>query len=59
MNDNRCLYCNNIIPEGRQVCPTCEKKLNAVKARRRIGYANSQIRQFMQEVRRGDYNIKK
>lgn len=22
--DNRCLYCGEIIPEGRQVCPTCE-----------------------------------
>ena len=25
MNNNRCLYCNQIIPEGAQVCPTCEK----------------------------------
>ena len=25
MNNNRCLYCNKIIPEGRQVCPICEK----------------------------------
>ena len=25
MNNNRCLFCNRIIPEGRQVCPTCEK----------------------------------
>jgi hypothetical protein len=24
MNNNRCLYCNEIIPEGRMVCPTCE-----------------------------------
>ena len=23
--DNRCVYCGEIIPEGRQVCPTCEK----------------------------------
>ena len=27
MNDNRCIFCGEIIPEGRQVCPTCEKKL--------------------------------
>lgn len=27
MNNNRCLYCNRIIPEGRQVCPTCEREL--------------------------------
>ncbi len=26
-NENRCLYCNEIIPEGRQVCPKCEKGL--------------------------------
>lgn len=25
MGENRCLYCGEIIPEGRQVCPSCEK----------------------------------
>ena len=25
MNNNMCLFCNKIIPEGRQICPTCEK----------------------------------
>lgn len=25
-NDNRCVCCGVIIPEGRQVCPTCENK---------------------------------
>ena len=25
MSDNRCIYCGEIIPEGRQVCPSCEK----------------------------------
>ena len=25
MNENRCVYCGEIIPEGRQVCPSCEK----------------------------------
>ena len=24
MNNNRCLYCNEIIPEGKLVCPICE-----------------------------------
>ena len=28
MNNNRCLYCNRIIPEGRHICPKCEKKLS-------------------------------
>jgi RNA polymerase subunit RPABC4/transcription elongation factor Spt4 len=23
---NRCVCCGKIIPEGRQVCPTCEKE---------------------------------
>lgn len=23
---NRCVCCGEIIPEGRQVCPTCEKE---------------------------------
>lgn len=23
--DNRCICCGEIIPEGRQVCPVCEK----------------------------------
>ena len=26
MNDNRCVCCGRVIPEGRQVCPICEKK---------------------------------
>lgn len=26
MNDNRCVCCGQIIPEGRQVCPICEEK---------------------------------
>ena len=24
MSENRCVICGDIIPEGRQVCPTCE-----------------------------------
>ena len=23
--DNRCLFCGEIIPEGRQICPSCER----------------------------------
>ena len=26
MNNNRCVCCGEIIPEGRQVCPICERK---------------------------------
>ena len=31
MSDNRCVCCGAIIPEGSQVCPTCEKKVNTHK----------------------------
>ena len=31
MNENRCVICGAIIPEGRQVCPNCEKKSAEVK----------------------------
>lgn len=27
ISDERCLYCNEVIPEGRMVCPACEEKL--------------------------------
>lgn len=33
--DERCVCCGEIIPEGRQVCPNCEKKMgNGVKFQR-------------------------
>lgn len=32
MNNNLCVCCGDIIPEGRQVCPVCEMK-NAAAAR--------------------------
>lgn len=28
MDDNRCVICGAVIPEGRQVCPECEEKDN-------------------------------
>lgn len=39
MNENRCIFCGEIIPEGRQVCPECERKalngkLNRAEIRR-------------------------
>jgi RNA polymerase subunit RPABC4/transcription elongation factor Spt4 len=27
MPDNRCIFCGEIIQEGRQVCPACEQSL--------------------------------
>ena len=29
MTDNRCIICWEIIPEGRQLCPNCEKRMMA------------------------------
>ena len=26
MNENRCIACGELIPEGRMICPTCESK---------------------------------
>lgn len=28
--DNKCVSCGEIIPEGRQVCPQCEKRHSAI-----------------------------
>ena len=30
-NDNRCVSCGEIIPEGRQVCPQCETKKEPIR----------------------------
>ena len=26
--DEKCIVCGEVIPEGRQICPTCERKTN-------------------------------
>ena len=31
--DNRCVCCGAEVPEGRQVCPTCEVKNDVIVAR--------------------------
>lgn len=31
MAENRCVCCGEIVPEGRQVCPTCEARASAPK----------------------------
>ena len=31
MNSEQCLICGEIIPEGRQVCPSCEQKTRQTK----------------------------
>lgn len=32
--NNTCICCDTIIPEGRQVCPSCEDALKSIKVRR-------------------------
>jgi hypothetical protein len=45
MNNNRCLYCNKIIPKGRQICPTCESEqaqfLKEIKSIRNVTPENA------------------
>ena len=31
MAENRCVCCGEIVPEGRQVCPSCEARASEVK----------------------------
>ena len=31
MRENRCVCCARIIPEGRQVCPNCERMVSMAK----------------------------
>jgi hypothetical protein len=38
MNDDRCLICGEIVPEGRKVCPQCETlAVNARSAQKQSG----------------------
>ena len=32
MSDNRCICCGQIIPEGTQVCPHCQKEYGKLEA---------------------------
>ena len=33
--DNRCVCCGAVVPEGRMVCPQCERKTEQIMAERR------------------------
>lgn len=51
MSDNRCLFCGQPVPEGRHVCPTCEKlamdgKMNRAEIRRRQKAAEKKTRTY-------------
>ena len=32
--EERCIVCGAIIPEGRQICPNCEKAVTRIEGRR-------------------------
>lgn len=36
MKDNKCISCEVIIPEGRQVCPNCEEKIRSNKMKDKL-----------------------
>ena len=38
MNDNKCIVCNEVIPEGRMVCPTCENGESRLERKRDLLY---------------------
>ena len=39
MNTERCICCGDIIPEGRQICPKCEKHLPAATPNKSLAMA--------------------
>ena len=39
-SDNTCIFCSEIIPEGRMVCPTCEEVLSSISA---VKYTNKSL----------------
>ena len=40
MKDNRCVCCGQIIPEGRMVCPECEKKARKTEEEKHVEKGN-------------------
>ena len=42
MNNNRCVCCGKIIPEGRQVCLDCEHKINNNDSKNQKEISNEQ-----------------
>lgn len=45
----RCLYCNEIIPEGRMICPICEEKLMSFnQGKNAVKHSASKL--FMQKI---------
>lgn len=44
-NENKCICCGSVIPEGRQVCPSCERKFGMIKdSGERTQFASGAVR---------------
>jgi hypothetical protein len=50
MNNNRCVCCGVIIPEGRQVCPPCERGKRNKQVKR-------EMKKFFREIKDGGYDV--
>ena len=44
---DRCVYCGEIIPEGRLICPMCESIINPTKTGRRLSWWKRLRRKFL------------
>ena len=52
MNDNKCLYCGIVIPEGRQLCPICEMREKGQKTTvKTIEVMTEQTKKAVEEAR--------
>lgn len=47
MNENRCVCCGEIIPEGRMVCPKCQGQFDKLEST--MSFVASQLRAQHQE----------
>lgn len=59
--DNICVSCGAIIPEGRQICPKCEKEEFAIRpikkySERPLGIWGKKKRQKSAKLSKGGYN---
>ena len=48
--DNRCVYCGEIIPEGRQVCPNCNTSVGTHSVRSYESKNNKKIKKALKEI---------
>ena len=54
MNENRCVTCGAIIPEGRQVCDNCESEIDLKPTEEYNKGYNQGVRDFAKRIRERD-----